>query len=120
MAEQAKQKATQLLVWGVLSHMVTDWLLQNDWMAVNKKDIRHPAAWVHSGIYAIGMSFVFKWPAALLLGLFHLIIDSGKPLQWWFGRFKRLEDGPMTIPVALWTDQALHASLIAVMALLSE
>ena len=120
MAEQTRQRATELLVWGIISHLVTDWLLQNDWMAVNKKDLRHPAAWVHSGVYAIGMSFVFKWPAAVILGLAHLIIDSGKPLQWWSGRFKRLKDGPMTVSVGLWTDQTLHMALIALVALLFE
>ena len=42
-----------LLEKGLVAHLVADWLLQNDWMAVNKKDLRHPAGWVHALIHGV-------------------------------------------------------------------
>ena len=36
------QEATVLLVWGVMVHWVADWLLQNEWIALNKVNLRHP------------------------------------------------------------------------------
>ena len=31
------------------AHLVADWLLQNDWMALNKSNLRHPAGWAVAG-----------------------------------------------------------------------
>lgn len=35
--------STELLLWGTTLHLIIDWLLQNEWMAVNKTQVRHPA-----------------------------------------------------------------------------
>ncbi len=113
------QEATFRLAWGTVCHLVADWLLQSTWMADNKKCLKHPAAWVHSGIYALAMLLVFPWYLALFLGLAHLLIDTGKPMKWWFSNFKRMGDGPMTVPVILLTDQSLHIVLIALAALVT-
>jgi hypothetical protein len=97
--------ASDLLIWGLVLHLIADWPLQNDWMANNKakrwvdKDgdgvlrdrkmqpttywwLRHPAAWVHAGIHTVMLALVFGWPA-IFLGLVHLIIDTRTPVVWW-------------------------------------
>jgi hypothetical protein len=117
MGHSSIQVATSLLVWGIVAHLVTDWLFQTDWMATNKKSLRHPAAWVHGAIYALGMLFVFSWYKALLLGILHALIDTGKPISWWCGVFKHIQDDPPYVIV--WADQVLHVSVVALVALLS-
>ena len=111
------QAATSLLAWGVVAHLATDWLFQTDWMAINKKNLRHPAAWVHGAICALGMFFVFNWYKALLLGLIHTLIDTGRPIAWWCSVFKHIEDDPPYVKV--WADQVLHVTIVALVALLS-
>jgi hypothetical protein len=99
--------ATQLLIWGVVAHLVADWMLQNDWMATNKAKranlgeipgdgmitapsrmhpytlwfIRHPAAYVHAAIHGLALAAVFGWVAAPL-ALAHLVIDTRAPVAW--------------------------------------
>jgi hypothetical protein len=111
------QAATILLVWGVVVHLVVDWLLQNDWMALNKVDLRHPAAWVHSGIHTLGSLLVFAWPAALLIGVTHLLIDTRKPLFWWMRVIKQVPTATRLPIVEIWLDQVMHITVIAAVAL---
>src|SRR4249919_2097455 len=104
--------ASDLLIWGIVIHLVIDWLAQNEWMAVNKatrrerfqpRDFtltvspgevsarelpsrwwdRHPAAYVHAGLHGAAQLFVFPWPAALAIGITHMLIDTRKPVESW-------------------------------------
>ena len=113
--------ATDLMVWGLVAHLVADWLLQNEWMAFNKTNIRHPAAWVHGAIHLFLLSFVFRDTVALLLCLSHIIIDTRKPLIWWRRLIRQTTDpsNPATIHVAFWSDQVAHILCIAVAARLA-
>jgi len=96
--------ASELLVWGIVLHLIADWPLQNDWMAQNKMKagypgdhlawvwtprtrwfFRHPAAYVHSGIHCIFLALIFGW-AAIFLAVIHLIIDCRWPVVWWSTR----------------------------------
>lgn len=96
--------ASDLLIWGVVLHLIADWPLQNDWMANNKAKrgrqfrmikgalgwrpvesrwfIRHPAAYVHAGIHGILLAVVFGW-VSIPLAVVHLIIDTRVPVVWW-------------------------------------
>jgi hypothetical protein len=112
------QQATVLLVWGVMVHLVADWLLQNEWMALNKADLRHPAAWVHSGIHTVGLLLIFTWPAALLIGLTHLLIDTRRPLLWWMRVVKQMPAAERLPIVEIWLDQVMHSTVIAAVALM--
>ena len=67
--------ATELLVWGGVIHLTVDWLLQNEWMARHKTDLRHPAGYVHAGLHGVAMLAIFPPLAALGLGVAHLLID---------------------------------------------
>ena len=110
--------STDLVVWGVVAHTVADWLLQNDWMAVNKMSLRHPAAWVHSSLHVAALLLVFSWPAALFLGVSHLLIDTRKPRDWWQTTIRQTRSGEVSLHVAFWVDQAMHIFCIAVAALI--
>lgn len=107
-------RATDLFVWGMVSHLICDWLLQNAWMSDHKASLRGPAAYVHAGIQTCGLLLVFPVPAALLLGLSHLLIDTRRPLQWWREFYGQTAEGPMAPHVAIWSDQVLHLTMIAV------
>jgi hypothetical protein len=107
-----------LLLWGIVSHLIADWLLQNHWMATNKMSLRHPAAWVHSGIHLIAMLLVFPPFAAFLLFIIHLLIDTRIPLAWWRKTFKQTQEGDVALHVAIWGDQVAHIACIAVAALI--
>lgn len=92
--------ATGLLVWGLVAHLIADWLLQNWWLARHKSERlvrtsrplgllteswwwkRHPAAYVHAGIHAVALALVFGL-ASLPLAIAHLLVDTRVPVEWW-------------------------------------
>lgn len=103
-------RSTDLLIWGVVVHLLVDWLGQNERIAVNKakrriensnqailrwlrnKPIlvynshwwdRHPAAYVHAGMHGAAQLLIFPWWAALAIGVTHLLIDTRVPVAWW-------------------------------------
>ena len=94
-------------------HLIGDWLLQNDWMARCKVDLRHPAAWVHAGIHAVLLSLVLGWVGGLVLGLVHMLVDTRVPQQWWRRIFRQTQEGEIALHVAVWADQVIHIATIA-------
>lgn len=134
--------ATELLVWGVVVHLVIDWLAQNEWMAANKAKRRflgcnwwdrHPAAYVHAGLHGVTQLIVFPWPAALAVGITHLLIDTRKPVEWWSKLIRQTQPSgeqgvswkdPHPIrfmdigaEVRIWSDQVWHIAVVASAAL---
>jgi hypothetical protein len=98
----------------LVAHLVADWILQNDWMARNKISLRHPAAWVHSGIQAVCLGVALGWEAGLVLGAAHILIDTRVPLGWWIRHFKKSDKAPEAAIVAIGLDQTLHILCIAI------
>src|SRR2546421_6665630 len=111
-------RATDLFVWGFVWHLFADWILQNDWMAVNKDLLSHPASYVHSGIHLIGLLLIFHWWVALIIAFTHLLIDTRVPLKWWRNFFVQTQGGPVALHVAIWGDQVAHITILAIAALL--
>lgn len=131
--------ASDLLVWGIVLHLIADWPLQNEWMANNKMYLRHSfSGYVHATIHGILLAFVFGW-AAIPLAVVHLLIDTRKPVVWWSKMFEQTQpigamavtDDPeddedarlvflydLGLEVRIWTDQVFHIFTIAVAALL--
>jgi len=98
---------------GLVAHLVADWVLQNDWMALNKRSLRHPAAWVHGAIQGLCLSLALGWLAGLVLGFVHLLIDTRVPMDWWIRFFKKSGKAPEATSIAIWLDQTLHIVCIA-------
>lgn len=98
---------------GLIAHLVADWLLQNDWMALNKTNLRHPAGWVHALIHMVLLGLALGWAGGIALGLLHLVIDTGLPLTWWIRVFKKCDKAPHAALIRLWTDQVIHIAAIA-------
>jgi hypothetical protein len=98
---------------GLIAHLVADWLLQNDWMALNKTNLRHPAGWVHASIHGLLLGLALGWLGGLVLGVAHLLIDTGWPVNWWLRVFKKCDCAPQAALIRLGTDQAIHIALIA-------
>jgi len=111
--------AVPFLVWGLVAHLVADWLFQNTWQAQYKRDWRHPAAWVHSGIHTFLYLFIFPWYVAIALGVIHMMIDTRKPLLWWEKYVKQTHDGEIAMHITIWRDQVLHIAFLAIAALVS-
>lgn len=107
--------AFDVLVWAIVIHLVADWLLQTDWMARHKTSLRHPAAYVHSGLHTLGMLLIFPWPLAVGVGVSHLLIDTRRPVTWWIETIKQM---PPTTPVythvEIWLDQIFHILMLIV------
>src|SRR5580765_2976094 len=108
--------ATSLLLWGIVLHLFIDWILQNDWQAQNKSDILHPAAYVHSGLHLLGLLLVFPAWMAGIIAIIHLLIDTRVPLQFWRKIYRQTTTGDVALHVAMWGDQVLHISVLAVAA----
>ena len=98
----------------LVMHIIGDWILQNDWMAKNKPNLKHPAAWIHGAIHAALLSLVLGWVGGLVVGVCHMLIDTRIPFGWWQRTFRMTGEGPNAIHVAIWTDQVLHVLCLAI------
>ena len=103
---------------GLVAHLIADWILQNDWMARHKLDLRHPAAWTHTCIHAGCLAIALGWEAGVVLGLLHLLIDTRVPATWWIRKFKQCADASDAPSIAIWLDQTFHIVSIAAWVLL--
>ena len=65
----------------LMLHLIADWLLQNEWMSVNKVRLTHPAAWVHGGIHGILLGLLFGWVGGVVLALLHIMVDAVLPVK---------------------------------------
>ena len=97
----------------IVMHLIGDWILQNHWMAENKPNLRHPAAWIHTAIHIVLQSLVLGLLAGVVLGILHMLIDTRLPFRWWRDNFKMTAEGPTSNHVAIWTDQVLHVLCLA-------
>ena len=110
--------ADHFVIWGVVIHLIVDWLLQNQWMADNKSNPRHLSGYVHAGLHALALCVIFPPAAALTIGCIHYLIDLRTPLIWWRRVYGQTTDGPVALHVAIWGDQVAHIFVIALAALL--
>lgn len=109
----------ELLLKGLIVHLVADWFLQSDWMVANKTSLLHPAAWVHTGIHTLGYLLVFNPVIAFALGISHLLIDTRRQLTWLRKAFQQNPKGAVAPVFEIWQDQAAHLILLALAALFS-
>jgi hypothetical protein len=100
----------------ILGHLVGDYLLQSDWMALNKKKIG-AKGWIpciiHCLIWTTSMMlFIGKLNIALLLGLFisHLILDRTNLVVWLLNA-TRIMPNPAMWKVII-VDNTLHLLMV--------
>lgn len=122
--------ASDLLIWGIVLHLVADWPFQSDWMSNNKANLLHPAGYVHASIHGAFLALVFGW-AAIPLAFSHLLIDTRKPVEWWSKLMRQTQPTGVRIPtrdlripvvdIGLWVrlqmDQVFHIICVAIAAL---
>jgi hypothetical protein len=117
--QQILSESLPFLTWGIVAHLIADWLLQSAWQADNKTNLKHPAAWVHSGIHTALYFFIFQPYIAILIGLIHLGIDTRKPMNWWGRKINQTTHGDIALHIVIWRDQVMHILIIALAALLN-
>lgn len=103
---------SDLLLYGIIAHLIADWIFQNHWMAVYKTDLFHPAAWIHGYIHFIAMMFIFPFHIAGIIAIVHMLIDTRKPVQWWQSIYKQTTEGVYAVQVSIWLDQVFHIVVI--------
>lgn len=126
--------ATVLLVWGIVAHLVADWLTQNEWVALHKMlrrtptssvFDRHPSAYVHGTIHAAVQVLVFPPAVALAIGFVHLLIDTREPVIGWAKLIHQTTPDEQSVPedclsigqaITIAADQVWHVAVIAVAA----
>ncbi|MTI81850.1 MAG: DUF3307 domain-containing protein [Firmicutes bacterium] len=83
--------------WLLIGHLVGDFLLQNNWMAMNKKNNIF-ALIVHSIVYTTTL-YMFSLPfggigltAVTILFFSHVILDKRLLVEWWLENINRTPD----------------------------
>lgn len=111
---------SELVLWGIIIHLVCDWLLQNEWMAKGKVKFGSKPSLVHGIIHSAFSTMIFTFPANTIIMIAHMFIDTRIPLQWWRRVFRQTTEGDMAIHVAIWEDQVLHIVVIVIAAWLQH
>ena len=79
------------LTLAIIGHLVGDYLLQNDWMALNKKQRSLPCA-VHCTLWTLAVCGFAGWislPAIAVLWVTHFIQDRTHIIEFWMTRINR-------------------------------
>lgn len=99
----------------IYAHLIGDYILQNDWMALNKKKKNIPAL-VHTAIYCLPFLFcsLSLWQIGLI-GVQHFLQDRTTFINWLM-RVKGSEkfaNGPCSPWSIIITDNIVHILWIA-------
>ena len=89
----------------LIGHLIGDYLIQNDWMAQNKKRATFPCL-VHVTLYTLAVGCLTLWPWWVIAVVFvtHFIQDRTGIVLWWMrligqGDFSKPPLGPWSIIV---------------------
>lgn len=69
----------------ILLHLLGDFILQNDFMATNKKNITWKgelACQIHCITYSLPFLLIGSWQAVVVIYVSHYIIDRSKFISW--------------------------------------
>ena len=69
----------------ILLHLFGDFIVQNDWMAMNKKKpgwLGVSACLIHTVLYALPFLLITNWAAVLVIWSTHFIIDRWKLIDY--------------------------------------
>ena len=111
--------------WLVVGHLVSDWLLQNEWMAEGKRQsLINLAGMVHyavSGLVVTGALWLsgargrnlgFYLGAGIILFVSHWLIDATDCARWWMRLYRQSDIEVMRLMV----DQVLHVLVLVFLA----
>ena len=102
-----------------VAHLVGDFIIQNDWMAINKKKNSY-ACLVHILVYLIPFLFCgLTWWQLALIGMQHFAQDRTELILWWVRTVKRVPQ-QYWAQIPLYVDQAFHILWIELVILLGE
>ncbi len=96
--------ADPTLTLAIIGHLVGDFLLQNDWMALNKKKRSLNCA-VHCAIWTLSVcAFTGWWTPIAVFILFttHFIQDRTNIILWWMTKMNRQQEF-VNAPYAPWS-----------------
>jgi hypothetical protein len=102
----------------IYAHLIGDYLLQNDWMAQNKKK-KDLACIAHVGAYMAPFLFCgFTWWQMLLIAAQHYSLDRTDFVGWFMAvkGSTAFRDGPLSPWSSVITDNILHILWIAIVA----
>jgi hypothetical protein len=91
------------LLLAIIGNLVGDYLLQNDWMALNKKSRSFPCV-VHCTLWTVAVCMFagwYKWQVVSILFLTHFIQDRTQIIQFWMKTIGQSKFG--TPPMAPWS-----------------
>ena len=102
-----------------LAHLIGDFLIQNEWMAINKKKSSF-ACLVHAVTYLIPFLFSnLAWWQLILIGATHFAQDRSAFVLWWLENWKRIPEKHWgTTP--MFVDQTFHILIIQIVIWLPE
>jgi len=90
-----------------IAHIIGDFILQTDWMAVNKKRSSFVCT-VHIVVYLLPFLVCdLHWWQILIIGIEHFVQDRSEFVNWWMRWWKRARGGYGT-ELPLMVDQAFH------------
>ncbi len=93
----------------MMAHFIADWIFQNEWIAVNKTNLRHPALYIHGFIhFVLIVALTGAIIPAIIIAVIHMVIDTRIPLMWWMNFYKQTTDGEYGTHTKIWLDQILH------------
>ena len=101
----------------LVGHLIGDYLLQNDWMALNKKARSLPCL-VHVTLYTMVVLACAGWlasPAAwLLVAVPHFLIDRSQFVRWYMQAIgqAKFSQPPMAPWSIIAVDNAMHAACL--------
>jgi len=100
-----------VLIEAIVGHLVGDYLVQNDWMALNKKQSTLHCA-VHCVLWtACVCAFAgLGWTAAAVLFVTHFVQDRTNVIAWWMNAIgqERFRTGPCAPWSTIVVDNVFH------------
>ena len=104
----------------IYAHLIGDYLLQNDWMALNKKKSSWPCL-VHAAVYVVPFLFtgLLLWQI-VLIGVQHFLQDRTQFVVWLMKvkGSEKFGTGPCAPWSIIVTDNILHILFMAAVAAL--
>lgn len=103
----------QTLTLAIVGHLVGDYLLQNDWMALNKKTRTFNCA-VHCTLWTLAVCVFTGWwtpPIIAILWITHFVQDRTNIILWWMlkvNRQKQFATGPCSPWSIIVVDNVWH------------